>query len=213
MTRRGQLLFSFMILSLVGCSSGDGDQSIGYFSNEHWKKDNQGEVRFIDHESDGIFIEMLDRTTRNEWKGMKENRRRKLEQAIYNRHSGEYRYSLEELERPLHANFFEQYDGDLSMEIEQLATTIVNVADAHAIIYQNKIILAVVLEDLTRAKETKEKIIDVMDKYSNGKELHVVMDDHVYEQVQKIDERLRKGAPIAHVKQEIDKLLGTVSNL
>lgn len=213
MTRRGQLLFSFMILSLVGCSSGDGDQSIGYFSNEHWKKDNQGEVRFIDHESDGIFIEMLDRTTRNEWKGMKKNHRRKLEQAIYNRHSGEYRYSLEELERPLHANFFELYDGDLSMEIEQLATTVVNVADAHAIIYQNKIILAVVLEDLTRARETKEKIIDVMDKYSNGKELHVVMDDHVYEQVQKIDERLRKGAPIAHVKQEIDKLLGTVSNL
>lgn len=214
-------------LGLVACgnndgASGDNQQKsalpMGYSSNEQ-HEESGGNASWLNEDNDGPFTEMMDHTLGGEGK---ENSLRNVDNeaapqgehgnTLFSRSDRNYHGHLNDINGGARSSYYTAYDGKLAKRVADTAATVVNVADARAIVHEDKVIVGAVLEDTKRQNETKSAIRNAVGPYLNGKSIVVVTDDSTYGRIRNIDNDLREGGPKDQLDKDIDNMFKTISN-
>lgn len=217
-------LATVLTIGLTGCGNNDGAAGdretdevipIGYYSNEN-HGNNGGNVR-INEENDGPLTEFMDHTFGTEGNQNKENgnetgtRNTNAPRAQkFSRNDINYHGHLNDINGGARSSYFTAYDGNLMKTISSKAASIENVNDARAVIHENKVILAAVLKDYHREKETVNKIRSAVEPSLDGKSLKILTKESDYSRIKSIDNTLRDGGPKDQVEKDIKNLFQTM---
>lgn len=213
-----------MTLSLAACGANEeGNQGgqalpIGYYSNEN-HEEKGGHTNWLNEDNDGPFTEIMDHTFggeggRNQLRGINNDAAPggEYDYTLFSRDDRNYHGHLNENRGGARSPYFTGYDGALVKKVNEMAASVVNVADARTIIHGDRVLIGVVLEDPSRERETKAKIRDVVDTYLKGKDLTIVTNDSIYSEIKTIDNDLREGGTKDELDRYINGLFSTLSN-
>lgn len=214
-------LATILAVGLAGCGNNDGAAGdreanetipIGYYSNEN--HGNGGGNARINEENDGPLTEFMDHTFGTEGnqqkiqnggqKGIKKTNNTRAQK--FSRSDINYHGHLNDVNGGARSSYYTAYDGNLMKKIANEAASVENVNDARSVIHENKVILAAVLKDYHREKETVKAIRNAVEPYLDGKSLKIITREGDYSRIKTIDNTLREGGPKDQVDQDIDNL-------
>ncbi|PAE21695.1 hypothetical protein CHH80_04530 [Bacillus sp. 7504-2] len=215
-----------IVLSLGACGNNDEavdgrdrqPLAIGYYSNEHHEEDG-GNTNWLNEDNDGPVTELMDHTIAGEGRnnGIRGINNEaapggEYNHTLFSRDDQNYHAHLNDNNSGARSSYYTAYNGRLAQRVGNIATTVVNVADARAVVHRERIIVGAVLEDPLRAEETKAAIVDAIEPYADGRIVSVTTNDSTYSRIRTIDNQLRDGGPRDMVDEEIDHMFKTISN-
>lgn len=218
-----------MMMGLVGCgannegatNSGESNRMlpVGYYSNENHSGD--GNVR-INDDNDGPLTEIMDNTygsnglrsvSNEDGKQQKENNNNMFNrEPRFSRNDANYHGHLKRNNGPTRSSYYTAYDGKLAEQIRNTAAKVENVQDAEASIKDNRVIVAVILEDASKERETKAAVRDALKPQMGGKSLTVVTDEGTYSRIRTIDHSLREGNPKEEITHDMNNMFRSIGN-
>ncbi|WP_285765520.1 YhcN/YlaJ family sporulation lipoprotein [Peribacillus sp. SI8-4] len=97
--------------------------------------------------------------------------------------------------KPLRAksSYYNAYEGELADLANSVANSVDPVVDARAIIMKNEMLVALLLDDYSQAREIKEIVKQKITPLSKGRTLIVTTDEGVYFRTMTLDNNLRDG--------------------
>ena len=97
--------------------------------------------------------------------------------------------------KPLRArsSYYNSYEGTLADKANGIANGVYPVIDARTIIMKDEMLVALLLNDYSQAKNVKEKVKNEIGPLSNGRNLYVTTDQGVYYRSMTLDNNLRDG--------------------
>ncbi|WP_342602437.1 YhcN/YlaJ family sporulation lipoprotein [Peribacillus sp. FSL E2-0159] len=97
--------------------------------------------------------------------------------------------------KPLKArsSYYNSYEGDLADKVNGVANKVEPVTDARTIIMKDEMLVALLLDDYSQAKDVKERIKNEIGPLTNGRTLYVTTDEGVYFRTMTLDNDLRDG--------------------
>ncbi|MCF7623702.1 MULTISPECIES: YhcN/YlaJ family sporulation lipoprotein [Bacillaceae] len=97
--------------------------------------------------------------------------------------------------KPLKAksSYYNSYEGSLADRVNGVANKVEQVSDARTIIMQDEMLVALLLEDYSQAKDVKQRIKKEIGPLTNGRTLYVTTDEGVYFRTMTLDNNLRDG--------------------
>ncbi|MBS4191445.1 YhcN/YlaJ family sporulation lipoprotein [Bacillus sp. FJAT-49705] len=207
---------AIMSLGIAGCGMNDeaavqdryndSMQPVGYYSNEN--HDNRGgNAQILDGaDNDGPVTEMMDHTMGEEGQAYRNNGNNTFSRNDENYH-GHLGYNV----RQAKSSYYEAYDGKLVEKINK-AAHVSNVKDVQSVVKGNDVLIAVLLVDNDREKETIANIRQAVQPYLNGKKSTIVTNPSTYNRIKVIDNDLRDGGPRDQINLDIDNLFSTNAN-
>ncbi|MGG0716341.1 YhcN/YlaJ family sporulation lipoprotein [Robertmurraya massiliosenegalensis] len=192
--------------------------AVGYHSNEHHEEDG-GNANLVNEDNDGPVTEILDHTIAGEG-GNRRLLRINNEAApdgeynttLFSRSDQNYHAHLNTNNSGARSPYYTAYNGRLAQRVAYTATTVVNVADARAVVQEDQIMVGAVLEDPQRSDETKAAIREAVEPHADGKKVTVTTNDSMYSRIRTIDNELRDGGPRDVINDDIDHIFRTISN-
>ena len=223
-------LATILAVGLTGCGNNDGAAGsgeanevvpIGYYSNEN--HGNGGGNARINEENDGPLTEFMDHTFGTEG-NQKQNKMDKQERngdqyrtrntnapraQEFSKSDINYHGHLNDINGGARSSYYTAYEGNLMKKIANEASSVENVNDARSVIYENKVILAAVLKDYHREKETIKEIRNTVKPYLGDRSLKIITKESDYSRIKNIDNTLREGGPKDQVEKDIKNLFYT----
>ena len=97
--------------------------------------------------------------------------------------------------KPLKAksSYYNSYEGSLADKVNGVANKVEQVSDARTIIMQDEMLVALLLDDYSQAKDVKQRIKKEIGPLTNGRTLYVTTDEGVYFRTMTLDNNLRDG--------------------
>ncbi|CAH0133645.1 hypothetical protein SRABI96_00302 [Peribacillus sp. Bi96] len=97
--------------------------------------------------------------------------------------------------KPLKAksSYYNSYEGSLADQVNGVANSVDPVSDSRTIIMKNEMLVALLLDDYSQAKDVKEKVKKEIGPLTNGRNLYVTTDEGVYFRTMTLDNNLRDG--------------------
>lgn len=97
--------------------------------------------------------------------------------------------------KPLKAksSYYNSYEGSLADRVNGVANKVEQVSDARTIIMQDEMLVALLLDDYSQAKDVKQRIKKEIGPLTNGRTLYVTTDEGVYFRTMSLDNNLRDG--------------------
>lgn len=97
--------------------------------------------------------------------------------------------------KPLKAksSYYNSYEGSLADRVNGVANRVEQVSDARTIIMQDEMLVALLLDDYSQAKDVKQRIKKEIGPLTNGRTLYVTTDEGVYFRTMTLDNNLRDG--------------------
>jgi len=97
--------------------------------------------------------------------------------------------------KPLKAksSYYNSYEGSLADKVNGVANKVESVSDARTIIMKDEMLVALLLDDYSQAKDVKERIKKEIGPLTNGRTLYVTTDEGVYYRTMTLDNNLRDG--------------------
>ncbi|MEC0300819.1 YhcN/YlaJ family sporulation lipoprotein [Peribacillus frigoritolerans] len=97
--------------------------------------------------------------------------------------------------KPLKAksSYYNSYEGSLADRVNGVANKVEQVSDARTIIMQDEMLVALLLDDYSQAKNVKQRIKKEIGPLTNGRTLYVTTDEGVYFRTMTLDNNLRDG--------------------
>ncbi len=97
--------------------------------------------------------------------------------------------------KPLKAksSYYNSYEGSLADRVNGVANKVGPVSDARTIIMQDEMLVALLLDDYSQAKDVKQRIKKEIGPLTNGRTLYVTTDEGVYFRTMTLDNNLRDG--------------------
>jgi hypothetical protein len=97
--------------------------------------------------------------------------------------------------KPLKAksSYYNSYEGSLADRVNGVANKVESVSDARTIIMQDEMLVALLLDDYSQAKDVKQRIKKEIGPLTNGRTLYVTTDEGVYFRTMTLDNNLRDG--------------------
>ncbi|MBL3641122.1 YhcN/YlaJ family sporulation lipoprotein [Bacillus sp. RHFB] len=97
--------------------------------------------------------------------------------------------------KPLKAksSYYNSYEGSLADRVNGVANKVEQVRDARTIIMQDEMLVALLLDDYSQAKDVKQRIKKEIGPLTNGRTLYVTTDEGVYFRTMSLDNNLRDG--------------------
>ena len=201
----------------------DRNQQVGYYSNENTKNGNNA---FIRNDNDGPITEFLERGMINN--GETENRaavdrRKHLDRreivnptVPYGKRDENFferdnRFGKDDLNYHGHLNsmrptpypsYYNKYNGALAEKISTRAAKVEKVSDARALIYRDKVLVAVntASKDTARIEHSVRKAVK---PYTKGMDVRVTTNLSMYHRVRVIDNEIRNGGPIEPIERDM----------
>ena len=97
--------------------------------------------------------------------------------------------------KPLKAksSYYNSYEGSLADRVNGVANKVEPVIDTRTIIMKDEMLVALLLDDYSQAKDVKERIKKEIGPLTNGRTLYVTTDEGVYFRTMTLDNNLRDG--------------------
>jgi hypothetical protein len=97
--------------------------------------------------------------------------------------------------KPLKAksSYYNSYEGSLADRVNGVANKVEQVSDARTIIMKDEMLVALLLDDYSQAKDVKQRIKKEIGPLTNGRTLYVTTDEGVYFRTMTLDNNLRDG--------------------
>ncbi|MCK2002892.1 YhcN/YlaJ family sporulation lipoprotein [[Brevibacterium] frigoritolerans] len=97
--------------------------------------------------------------------------------------------------KPLKAksSYYNSYEGSLADRVNGVANKVEQVRDARTIIMQDEMLVALLLDDYSQAKDVIQRIKKEIGPLTNGRTLYVTTDEGVYFRTMTLDNNLRDG--------------------
>ncbi|TDL88246.1 hypothetical protein E2R55_13660 [Vibrio vulnificus] len=97
--------------------------------------------------------------------------------------------------KPLKAksSYYNSYEGSLADKVNGVANNVEPVSDARTIIMKDEMLVALLLDDYSQAKDVKQRIKKEIGPLTNGRTLYVTTDEGVYFRTMTLDNNLRDG--------------------
>jgi hypothetical protein len=97
--------------------------------------------------------------------------------------------------KPLKAksSYYNSYEGSLADKVNGVANNVKSVSDARTIIMKDEMLVALLLDDYSQAKDVKQRIKKEIGPLTNGRTLYVTTDEGVYFRTMTLDNNLRDG--------------------
>ncbi|MGM1032087.1 MAG: YhcN/YlaJ family sporulation lipoprotein [Bacillota bacterium] len=97
--------------------------------------------------------------------------------------------------KPLKAksSYYNSYEGSLADRVNGVVNKVEQVSDARTIIMQDEMLVALLLDDYSQAKDVKQRIKKEIGPLTNGRTLYVTTDEGVYFRTMTLDNNLRDG--------------------
>ena len=103
-------------------------------------------------------------------------------------------------------------NGNTNEKVTQLVENVENVREAKTVIYGDKVLVGVLLNNNDREKDTRKDIRQAIQPYLNGKELHLLTSDHQFSVLTTIDNDLRNGGPKDQLNMDLNNLIHMNNN-
>lgn len=190
-------------------------QPFGYYSNED--HNNGGNVRILD-DNDGPVTEIMDHSFGAEGVNERNQRTKVLENgdvngnpanptkplSTYDRNflQRDNRFSTSDVNYHGHLDNKESrirsandtvYDVNLANKLDAQAAKVANVQGVHSLVYQNSVIIAVDLANITNEQETRQKIRQAVQPYVKGRSVTVVSDEGTFTRIRDINNNIENG--------------------
>jgi spore cortex protein len=184
-------------------------QPFGYYSNENHQ--NGGNVRIL-NDNDGPITEIMDHTFGDEGMVERNQKRQILETRDENGNPGnptkpystydrnfferDNRFSTGDMNYHGHldgrqARILAANDTDSAVHLANRLTTVVrsvaNVQDVHTYVYKNNVIIALDLENVQNAEQTRQQVQRAVQPYLNGRTLNIVSDEGTFTRIRDIN--------------------------
>ncbi|MCQ6273547.1 YhcN/YlaJ family sporulation lipoprotein [Bacillus sp. V3B] len=108
--------------------------------------------------------------------------------------------------QPTRQSYYNGYAGDYSKRITQATENVENVKEAQAFVDDEKVIIAVRLNDKMRVEETEKDIQEAVNPLLSGRTAQIVTNESQFNRIKVIDHDLRKGRS----KEPLDKEMENV---
>lgn len=97
--------------------------------------------------------------------------------------------------KPLRArsSYYNAYEGELADQVNGVANSEDSVIDSRAIIMEDEMLVALLLDDYNQAKAVKESVMKKVEPLTEGRTLNVTTDKGVYFRTMTLDNNLRDG--------------------
>ncbi|MGE6716332.1 YhcN/YlaJ family sporulation lipoprotein [Peribacillus frigoritolerans] len=97
--------------------------------------------------------------------------------------------------KPLKAksSYYNSYEGSLADRVNGVANRVEQVSDARTIVMQDEMLVALLLDEYSQAKDVKQRIKKEIGPLTNGRTLYVTTDEGVYFRTMTLDNNLRDG--------------------
>ncbi|MED3689538.1 YhcN/YlaJ family sporulation lipoprotein [Peribacillus butanolivorans] len=97
--------------------------------------------------------------------------------------------------KPLRArsSYYNAYEGELADQVNGVANSEDAVIDSRAIIMEDEMLVALLLDDYNQAKAVKESVMKKVEPLTEGRTLNVTTDKGVYFRTMTLDNNLRDG--------------------
>nr|WP_242485501.1 MULTISPECIES: YhcN/YlaJ family sporulation lipoprotein [unclassified Peribacillus] len=97
--------------------------------------------------------------------------------------------------KPLRArsSYYNAYEGELADQVNRVANSEDSVIDSRAIIMEDEMLVALLLDDYNQAKAVKESVMKKVEPLTEGRTLNVTTDKGVYFRTMTLDNNLRDG--------------------
>ncbi|WP_053347139.1 YhcN/YlaJ family sporulation lipoprotein [Peribacillus butanolivorans] len=97
--------------------------------------------------------------------------------------------------KPLRArsSYYNAYEGELADKVNGVANSEDAVIDSRAIIMEDEMLVALLLDDYNQAKAVKESVMKKVEPLTEGRTLNVTTDKGVYFRTMTLDNNLRDG--------------------
>ena len=97
--------------------------------------------------------------------------------------------------KPLRArsSYYNSYEGELADQVNGVANSEDSVIDSRAIIMEDEMLVALLLDDYNQAKAVKESVMKKVEPLTEGRTLKVTTDKGVYFRTMTLDNNLRDG--------------------
>ncbi|MGG0283523.1 YhcN/YlaJ family sporulation lipoprotein [Peribacillus butanolivorans] len=97
--------------------------------------------------------------------------------------------------KPLRArsSYYNSYEGELADKVNGVANSEDAVIDSRAIIMEDEMLVALLLDDYNQAKAVKESVMKKVEPLTEGRTLNVTTDKGVYFRTMTLDNNLRDG--------------------
>ncbi len=218
-----------MVAGITGCSTKDQarnsvnnmTENVGYYTNH---KEEKGNAILLDEQAPVPHI-------MNDYNNYYDNREKErlehdgnptvpiadrdygwfAQDADYNRDDKNYHNHLVTT-RPARPSYYTAYEGRLAEKLSEAAEKDANVKAARAVINGDKAMIAVLISDFNKSKETKQRLEKQLTPLANNKKVFVLTDSGVYYYLQSLDNGLRDGGGSNIDQMKADNMLQDISN-
>lgn len=206
---------AFVSLGLAACGN-NGDtavqdrntevtQPMGYYSNEHHEDNGGGNARLLQsNDNDGPLVEMMDHSLGEE--------RGRQRDGTFSRADRNYHKHLGDPMKTPRSSYYGSYDGETAENISRAASEVDNVRDAQALLHEDKIVVAALLEDQNPASETKEKILQAVQPYAKNRSVRILTNESQYNRIRVLNNDLKDGGMREQIDLDMDNLFRNTDN-
>ncbi|PLT30873.1 YhcN/YlaJ family sporulation lipoprotein [Peribacillus deserti] len=110
------------------------------------------------------------------------------------------------------SSYYTAYEGKLTERLERAAIQNHNVSTARAAVYQDRVIVAVILFKNSNKDKTSKELEKSLQYSAEGKAVTVVTDPGTYNRIDTLDNELRDGGPRSMVDSDLKDLFRNIPN-
>lgn len=209
--RKGKLVAPVLLtlsIGLTGCGVNE-DQTadrnrqnnarpIGYYSNEQ----HEGNNGVGNADNDGPITEMMDHTFGDEGNTNRNNVRNVNNRNGTNVRNVNNRNNVNTTDRDERVS----YDKELAEKVSDRVTKMDNVKNARTLVYGENVLVAIEVENTKNVAKTKAKVKDKLNDSLNGRDISVVTDRGIFNNIEDINRSIRNGQPRQTINNNIENI-------
>lgn len=182
---------------------------IGYYSNEQHEVNNGNRYTT---DNDGPITEIMDHTY-----GDEDNRNGVDVQNVNNKKDINVRNVNNRNANRDNANIDDRdddnvsYDTELAEKTSNAAAKIDNVKNARSIVYGDKVLVALEVENTKNIDKTKAKVKDKLNDSLNGRDISVVTDRGIFTSIEDINRSIKNGQPQQTIGKNIENIFNDLN--
>ncbi|MEW9107929.1 MAG: YhcN/YlaJ family sporulation lipoprotein [Cytobacillus gottheilii] len=180
-------------------------QPMGYYSNEHHEDEDRGNARLLtSNDNDGPIVEMMDHSLGEE--------RGHQRDGTYSRADRNYHKHLGDPVKTPRSSYYQSYDGSAAEKISKAASNVENVKDAQALLHENDIVIAALLENQNNDAETKKSIQQAVRPLTGDRSIHIVTNESQYHRIKVLNNDLKDGGMREQIDLDVENLFRDLNN-
>ena len=204
---------------------------VGYYSNEKHESNGGNAILLDGSDNDGPAIEIMDHT----WGVERETNKRYLRMNHRNDNQGNhnqennatvadrqpdhlnsgtshlgqtdmnYHGHMNMANLPTRQSYYTGYEGNFSEQITQVTEKVKNVKEAQTFVEENRVTIAVLLDDKVRAEETKIRIQEAVRPLMGGREFQITTNESQFNRLEVINHTLRNGGSEEKLNKDMEE--------